>query len=77
MVDVSALYPPQVLREYSLIADGERGALIGSRGDVAWMCAPRWHYDAVFSTLVGGKGVYAVTPDVDRHVWGGYYEPGH
>ena len=76
MTDVSALYPPQVLREYSLIADGERGALIGSRGDIAWMCAPRWHSDAAFSTLIGGKGVYAVSPDVDRHVWGGYYEPG-
>ncbi|HET6818692.1 MAG TPA: glycoside hydrolase family 15 protein [Mycobacteriales bacterium] len=76
VVDVSAQYPPQVLREYSLIADGERGALIGSRGDIAWMCAPRWHDDAVFSTLIGGKGLYAVTPDVDRHVWGGYYEPG-
>jgi len=76
VVEVSALYPPQVLREYSLIADGERGALIGSRGDIAWMCAPQWHSDAVFSTLVGGKGVYAVSPDVERHVWGGYYEPG-
>jgi len=76
VVDVSALYPPQVLREYSLIADGERGALIGSRGDIAWMCAPRWHSDAVFSTLIGGQGVYAVTPDVERFVWGGYYEEG-
>jgi alpha,alpha-trehalase len=74
--DVSAQFPPQVLREYSLIADGERGALIGPRGDIAWMCAPRWHSDAVFSTLIGGKGVYALTPDVDRYVWGGYYEPG-
>jgi hypothetical protein len=41
--------PPHVLREYALLADGERGALIGPRGDIAWMCAPRWHDDAVFS----------------------------
>ena len=53
---------PHVLREYALLADGERGALVGPRGDIAWMCAPRWHSDAVFSSLIGGGGVYAVTP---------------
>ncbi len=68
-------FPPQVLREYALLADGERGALIGPRGDVAWMCVPRWDSDAVFSTLIGGDGMYAVSP-VGRYVWGGYYEPG-
>lgn len=68
-------YPPQVLREYSLLADGERGALIGPRGEIAWMCAPRWDSDAVFATLIGGDGVYAITPE-GRFVWGGYYEPG-
>ena len=47
---------PHVLREYALIADGERGALIGPRGDLAWMCAPRWDSDAVFSSLLGGAG---------------------
>ncbi|MGH9056672.1 MAG: glycoside hydrolase family 15 protein [Acidimicrobiales bacterium] len=67
-------FPPHVLREYSLLADGERGALIGPRGDLAWMCAPRWHSDAVFSTLIGGGGLYAVTPRDPRFVWGGYYE---
>jgi hypothetical protein len=66
-------FPPQVLREYALLADGERGALIGPRGDVAWMCAPAWHDDAVFSSLIGGQGAYAVTP-AGRFVWGGYYE---
>jgi hypothetical protein len=69
-------FPPHVLREYALIADGERGALIGPRGDVAWMCAPRWHSDAAFSTLIGGGGCYAVTPADPRFVWGGYYEDG-
>lgn len=66
---------PHVLREYALIADGERGALCGPHGDLAWLCAPRWDDDAVFSTLVGGGGGYAVTP-TERHVWGGSYEPG-
>ena len=68
-------FPLYVLRDYSLIADGERGALIGPRGDIAWMCAPRWDSDAVFGTLVGSGGVYAITPG-DEFVWGGYYEDG-
>ena len=68
-------FPPHVLREYALIADGERGALIGPRGEIVWMCAPRWHSDAVFAALIGGDGACAVTPE-GRFVWGGYYEPG-
>jgi hypothetical protein len=68
-------YPPHALRDYALIADGERGALIGPRGDVAWLCVPRWDSDAVFSSLIGGEGVYAVTPTA-RFVRGGYYEEG-
>lgn len=66
---------PHVLREYALIADGERGALIGPQGAIAWMCAPRWESDGVFSSLIGGHGLYAITP-TGRHVWGGYYEDG-
>ena len=66
---------PHVLREYALLADGERGILVGPHGDFSWMCFPRWHDEALFSTLIGGGGGYSVTP-VDRCVWGGYYEPG-
>jgi GH15 family glucan-1,4-alpha-glucosidase len=66
---------PHVLREYSLLADGERGAVVGPRGDFAWMCFPRWDSDACFATLIGGHGTYAVTP-LSRYVWGGYYEHG-
>src|SRR5690348_13888474 len=76
MFDAEATYAPRVLREYALLADGERGALIGPQGDIAWMCAPHWDSDAVFSNLIGGGGVYAITPTDVRHVWGGYYEPG-
>jgi hypothetical protein len=61
------------LRDYAFLADGERGALIGPDGNVAWMCAPRWHDPALFSTLIGGKSAYSVTP-AERFVWGGYYE---
>ncbi|WP_026818246.1 glycoside hydrolase family 15 protein [Arthrobacter castelli] len=70
------LYPPQVLRDYAMVADGERGALIGPRGDVAWMCAPRWHDEGVFSTLIGGTGLFAVTPTAERFVSGGSYSEG-
>jgi GH15 family glucan-1,4-alpha-glucosidase len=65
--------PPHVLREYALIADGQRGALIGPRGDISWLCAPRWDSGSVFSALIGGAGAYNVTPQ-DPYVWGGYYE---
>jgi GH15 family glucan-1,4-alpha-glucosidase len=69
--------PPRVyaLRDYALLADGERGALVDPDGNVSWMCAPRWHDPALFSVLIGGEGVYTVTP-AERFVWGGYYEPG-
>jgi hypothetical protein len=67
-------FTPHTLRQYALLADGERGALVGPRGDVAFMCAPRWHDDAVFAALLGGDGRYGVTPRGDRFVWGGHYE---
>ncbi len=69
-------YPLHVLREYALLADGERGALVGPHGDIVWMCSPRWDCDAVFSSLIGGSGMYAITPADARFVWGGYYEAG-
>ena len=58
-----------------MLADGARGALVGPRGEIGWLCAPRWDSGSIFSSLIGGEGVYAVTPR-DVHVWGGYYEPG-
>ena len=71
--DPCGQYAPHVLRGYAFIGDGERGALIGPAGDLAWMCAPAWDSDAVFSTLIGGAGCYAVTP-TGRFTWGGSYE---
>lgn len=73
--DLLEAYPPHVIGSYAFIADGERGALIGPAGDIAWLCAPRWDSDAVFSSLIGGRSLYAITP-VERYTWGGYYEPG-
>ncbi|MFI6012558.1 glycoside hydrolase family 15 protein [Streptomyces sp. NPDC051243] len=67
---------PWVLRDYALIADGERGALVDPRGQIAWLCAPAWHSGAVFSGLLGGPGRYRVCPSDSWNVWGGYYEDG-
>ena len=74
-MSVSDDFPLFVLREYAFAADGERGMLIGPRGDVAWLCAPRWDSDPIFSTLIGGGGTYAVTPTARPFVWGGYSRP--
>ncbi|WP_436778190.1 glycoside hydrolase family 15 protein [Yinghuangia sp. YIM S09857] len=74
--DPSSADRPWALREYALIADGERGALIDPRGGVAWMCAPTWHSGAVFAGLLGGSGRYRVTPAQTWNVWGGQYEDG-
>ncbi len=71
----AARFLPQTLRQYALLADGERGALIGPHGNIVWLCVPRWDSAAVFSSLLGGLSGYAITP-VDPYVWGGYYEPG-
>ena len=65
---------PHTLREYALLGDGERGAIVGPRGDLVWMCFPHWDSEPLFSVLIGGGGTYAVTP-TERHAWGGYYEP--
>ncbi|MCC9305782.1 glycoside hydrolase family 15 protein [Kitasatospora sp. RB6PN24] len=66
---------PRVLRDYALLADGERGALVGSDGAVAWLCAPGWHDEAVCAALIGGPGWYQVGP-AETAVTSGYYEPG-
>ena len=69
------LVPPQALRDYAFLGDGYRGAIIGPRGDVSWLCAPTWDSPAVLSNLVGGQGCYLLSP-ASTFVWGGYYEPG-
>lgn len=66
---------PDVLREYALLADGYRGALIGPDGNVSWLCAPGWADPPVFTALLGGRGEYLVTPATRWFVWGGHYEP--
>jgi alpha,alpha-trehalase len=70
---IAAPSQPHVLREYALLADGERAAVVGPRGDIVWLCAPRWHDPAVFAALIGGRGAFSVTP-LEPYVWGGAYD---
>ncbi|MEU7062145.1 glycoside hydrolase family 15 protein [Streptomyces sp. NPDC046161] len=67
--------PPRPLRDYALLADGERGALVGPQGDLVWLCVPRWDSDAVFAALIGGPGWYRIAPE-EPAVAGGWYEEG-
>jgi GH15 family glucan-1,4-alpha-glucosidase len=64
-----------VLRAYALVADGERGAVIGPAGEVAWLCFPGWDDGPVFASLLGGAGRYVIRP-TGRFVWGGQYDEG-
>jgi len=69
-------FGPHALRDYALLADGERGVVVGPRGEFAFLCFPGWADTALFSALLGGRGGYAVSPSGDDYVWGGYYEDG-
>jgi GH15 family glucan-1,4-alpha-glucosidase len=71
---VTSIPPPFALREYAFLADGERGVLLGPRGEMAWMSFPVWDSPSVFSSLLGGHGSYQVSPAGERFVWGGYYD---
>jgi hypothetical protein len=63
------------IRDFAFIADGNRGALIGPNGDVAWMCFPEWPDPAVFASLLDSGGVFRISP-TDHFVTGGHYEDG-
>lgn len=66
---------PEALREYALLADGRRGALLSACGEIVWLCAPSWDSGAVLADLIGGPGHYTIRPK-DRFVGGGHYEEG-
>jgi GH15 family glucan-1,4-alpha-glucosidase len=66
---------PHELRDYALLADGERGILADPDGELAWMCFPSWSDPAVLASLLGSAGSYRIQPN-ERYVPGGYYEEG-
>jgi GH15 family glucan-1,4-alpha-glucosidase len=67
---------PHVLREYAVLGDGERGAVVGADGQVVWLCVPSWHSDPVFDRLLGGRFGYQIAPTDRWSVWSGAYRPG-
>ncbi|HEY1653067.1 MAG TPA: glycoside hydrolase family 15 protein [Acidimicrobiales bacterium] len=66
---------PHVLRDYVLIADGWRGAMINPDGEMSWLCFPSWSDPATFAGLLGAGGGYRVAP-TERHLYGGNYDDG-
>ncbi|HVU74525.1 MAG TPA: glycoside hydrolase family 15 protein [Mycobacteriales bacterium] len=64
--------PAESLRQMALCADGERGMVIGSHGEIGWLCFPRWDSPAVLSGLLGGQSHYSIAP-LGRCTWGGTY----
>lgn len=66
---------PTVLHELSFIADGERGAVLGPEGNLAWLCVPRWHDEPVFAELICVRCGHTITHTDPWHVWDGSYEP--
>lgn len=63
------------LRDYALVADGERAALVSSEGSIVWLCFPGWASPPVLTSLLGMPGAYSIRPE-GWHVGGGSYEPG-
>src|SRR3954470_23693997 len=67
----SIALPP--LRDFAMVADGWRAALVGPGGEYVWMCFPQWHDPAVLAELIGSPRSHVVRPR-GRFVWGGQYE---
>ncbi|MFC8508719.1 glycoside hydrolase family 15 protein [Streptomyces sp. NPDC057411] len=72
----SPAHRPRPLCDYALLADGERGALLGPEGDLVWLCVPGWADPAVFSELIGGAGAFQVCPEDPWRVSEGSYRDG-
>jgi alpha,alpha-trehalase len=60
------------LRDFAFLANGERGALIGPSGDIAWMCFPTWSDSALFAGLLD-RGQLPHRAG-EQFLTGGYYE---
>lgn len=55
---------PQPIEDHALIGDTRTAALVNSRGEVVWLCAPRFESRPIFGSLIGGPqgGRFAITP---------------
>lgn len=59
--------PEQHVEDYALVGDCHTAALVGRRGDVAWMCLPRFDSPAAFASLLGTRehGHWTIAPPED------------
>ncbi|WP_028311914.1 glycoside hydrolase family 15 protein [Derxia gummosa] len=55
--------PLQPSLELAVIGNSRIGALIDTRGDVVWMCVPRFDGDPVFCALLDGQSVPRMPPE--------------
>jgi GH15 family glucan-1,4-alpha-glucosidase len=55
---------PQAIEDHALIGDTRTAALVDSRGQVAWLCAPSFESAPILGSLVGGPegGRFAISP---------------
>jgi GH15 family glucan-1,4-alpha-glucosidase len=67
----------QPIEDHALIGDTRTAALVTTRGEIDWMCLPRFESAPVFGSLIGGEhgGRFSVSPrairGIERH-----YRPG-
>lgn len=66
---IDTLIPPRALGigEYGLLADGHTAALVGSDGNVGWLCAPRFDSPALLAGILDPHrgGTFRVSPVFD------------
>lgn len=60
----------QPIEDHALIGDTRTAALVTSRGEIDWMCIPRFESKPVFGSLIGGKhgGRFSVSPKAVRGI---------
>ena len=50
--------------DFALIGNGKYQALIDARGEIVWLCWPRFDSEPVFASLIGGQGRCAIETDL-------------
>jgi GH15 family glucan-1,4-alpha-glucosidase len=60
----AAFRGPAAIEDHALIGDTRTAALVTSRGEIDWLCLPRFESPPVFGSLIGGErgGRFAISP---------------
>jgi GH15 family glucan-1,4-alpha-glucosidase len=55
---------PATIEDHALIGDTRTAALVTARGEIDWLCAPRFESPPIFGSLIGGPqgGRFAISP---------------